>query len=89
MILNFLGAGKAAINLFQVDLDKLRNYLWYCYEKQWCWRWWCAASNVWLAHPQKFWFAENLGKIPENPVKNGAQRRLISKNGAQGVQKNT
>ena len=41
------------------------------------------------AHPQKFWFAENLGKIPENPVKNGAQRRLISKNGAQGVQKNT
>ena len=22
--------------MFQLDLDKLRNYLWYCYEKQWC-----------------------------------------------------
>ena len=34
------------------------------------------------AHPQKFWFAENLGKIPENPGKNGAQRCLTSKYGA-------
>jgi len=34
------------------------------------------------AHTQKFWFAENLGKIPENPVKNGTQR-------CQGLQKNT
>jgi len=33
-------------------------------------------------HPQKFSFVENPGKIPENPGKNGAQRRLISKNGA-------
>ena len=31
------------------------------------------------AHPQKFWFAENLGKSPENPGKNGAQRCLASK----------
>jgi len=31
------------------------------------------------AHPQKFWFAENVGKIPENPGINGAQ----------GLQKNT
>jgi len=25
------------------------------------------------AHTQKFWFAENLGNIPDNPHKNGAQ----------------
>jgi len=25
------------MTMFQVDLDKLRNYLWYCYEKQWWW----------------------------------------------------
>jgi len=31
------------------------------------------------AHPQKFWFAENLGKIPENPGKNGTQRCLLQK----------
>ena len=24
------------MTMFQFDLDKLRNYLWYCYEKQWC-----------------------------------------------------
>jgi len=24
------------MTVFQFDLDKLRNYLWYCYEKQWC-----------------------------------------------------
>jgi len=41
------------------------------------------------AHPQKFWFAENLGKIPENPVKNGVQSCLVSNIGAQGLQKNT
>ena len=42
------------------------------------------------AHPQKFWFAENLGNIPENPRKNGAYKRcLTSKKGAQGLQKNT
>ena len=42
------------------------------------------------AHPQKFWFVENpskipenLGKISENPDKNGPQRCLPSKNGAQ------
>jgi len=29
-----------------------------------------------------------LGKIPENPVKNGAQRCLTSKIGAQRAQKN-
>jgi len=31
------------------------------------------------AHPQKFWFAENLGKSPESPGENGAQRCLTSK----------
>jgi len=39
--------------------------------------------------PQKFWFVENLGKIPGNPGKNGAQRCLIWKNGAQLLQKYT
>ena len=32
---------------------------------------------------------ENLGKIPENPGKNGAQSCLISKNGVQPLEKNT
>jgi len=41
------------------------------------------------AHPKMFWFAENLGKSPENPGKNGTQRCLTSKNGAQGLHKNT
>ena len=41
------------------------------------------------AHPKKFWFAENLGKSPENPDKNGVQRCLTSKNGAQGLHKKT
>jgi len=41
------------------------------------------------ADPQKFWFAENLGKSPENPGKIGAQRCLASKHGAQGLQKKT
>jgi len=31
------------------------------------------------AHSQTFWFAENLGKIPENPGKNGTKRCLTSK----------
>jgi len=31
------------------------------------------------AHPQMFWFAENLGKSPENTGINGAQRCLTSK----------
>ena len=31
--MNFLGGRIAATNLRQVDLDKPRNYLWYCYEK--------------------------------------------------------
>ena len=30
------------------------------------------------AHPQKFWFAENLGKSPKNPGRNGVQRRLTA-----------
>jgi len=33
--------------------------------------------------------SENLGKIPKNPGKNGAQRCLTSKNGAQRLHKNT
>ena len=37
------------------------------------------------AHPQKFWLAENLGNIPENPRKNDAERCLTSKNGAQFI----
>ena len=41
------------------------------------------------AHPQKFWFVENLGKSPENPGKSRAQHCLTSKNGAQGLHKNT
>ena len=41
-----------------------------------------------IAHPE-FWSVENLGKIPENLGKNGAQRCLTSKNGAQRLQKNT
>jgi len=28
-----VGARIAATNLFQVDLDKSWNYLWYCYKK--------------------------------------------------------
>ena len=40
-------------------------------------------------HPQKFWFAENLGKSPENPGENSAQRCLTSKNGTHGLHKNT
>ena len=40
-------------------------------------------------HPLKFWFAENLGKIPENPGKYSVQRCLTSKNGDQGLHKNT
>jgi len=44
------------------------------------------------AHPQKFWFVENPGKIPENP--NNLPKYLgkipenLGKNGAQGLQKN-
>jgi len=37
--------------------------------------------------PQKFWFAENLGKISENPGKNSTHRCLTSKK--KGLQKNT
>ena len=83
--LNFLGARKAAINLFQDELDKPWNYLWYCYEKQWCLRWSEGVASA----PQKFWFADNLSKSPENPGKNGAQCCLTSKNGAQCLHENT
>jgi len=38
---------------------------------------------------QKFSFAENLGKSPENPGKNSAQRCLTSQNDAQYLHKNT
>jgi len=40
------------------------------------------------AHPQKFWFVENLAKSPENPGENGAQLCLTTKNGTQGLHKN-
>jgi len=39
------------------------------------------------AHPQKFPFVKNLGKIPENPGKNDTQHCLTLKNGAQHLQK--
>ena len=74
------------MNLFQVDLDKPWNYLWYCYEKQWCRRWgWRGCKRT----PQNFWFAENLSKGPENSGKNGAQCFLTSKNGTQYLHENT
>jgi len=57
------------MNLFQVDLDKPWNYLWYCYEKQWCWRWGAGVASA----PPKVLISENLGKSPENPGRNGAQ----------------
>jgi len=38
------------------------------------------------AHPKKFLFVENSGKIPENLGKNCGKRCLISKNGAQRSQ---
>ena len=31
-----------------------------------------GAGEGMQAHLQKFWFVENLGKIPETPGKNGA-----------------
>ena len=31
--MNFVGARITAINLFQVDLHKLQNYVWFCYEE--------------------------------------------------------
>jgi len=71
------------MTMIRFDLDKLQTFLWYCYEKQWC------LLELGQAHPQKFWFAENLGNIPENPRENGAQPYLISKHGAQGLQKIT
>jgi len=40
-------------------------------------------------HPQKFLFAKNLDKSPEEPTKISAQRCLASKNGAQGLHENT
>ena len=38
-----------------------------------------VGVEVVQAQPPKFWFAENLRKIPENPGINGAQRCLTSK----------
>jgi len=48
-----------------------------------------VGVEVVQAHTPKFWFAENLRKIPENPGIKGAQRCLTSKNGTQGLQKDT
>ena len=49
--------------------------------------WKAVVVGVWVvqAQPQKFWFAENLGKISEHPRKNDAQRCLTPKTGAQGL----
>jgi len=41
----FSGCPNSSNNFFQIDLDKLRNYLWYCYEKQLCWRWVCSGCK--------------------------------------------
>jgi len=49
---------------------------------------WGGGTGVANA-PQKFWFPENLGKSPENPGKNSAQRCLTLRNGAKGLHKNT
>ena len=73
----FSGFRIAAINLFQVDLDKPLNYLWYCYEKQWCWRWeckqWCWRSHqkrsswsLWEKLPKKL-FGQVWGNSGKNP----------------------
>ena len=52
--------------------------------------WKAAVLEVGVqSHPQKFKFAENLSKIPENPGRSGAQRCLTSKTGTRGLQKNT
>jgi len=53
------------------------------------------SSSAWggvqglQAHPKKFSFAENLGKSPESPGKNSAQRCSAAKNGAQDLHKYT
>ena len=39
------------------------------------------------ARPQKFWFAKNLDKIPENTGKNSTQRCLTLKNGSKVCRK--
>jgi len=44
---------------------------------------WAKSLKIWAKFPKY------LGKIPENPGKTGAQRCLISKNGALRSQKNT
>jgi len=54
-ILDFLVARIAAINLFQVDLDKTWNYLWYCCEKQRCCRWGCKPTPKSFADLLKIW----------------------------------
>jgi len=51
--------------------------------------WKAVVLEVGVQDPQKFWSAENLGKSPENPGRNGAHGCLTSKNGAQGFHKNT
>jgi len=72
--------------LFQVDLDKRLNYLWCCYEKQWCWRWGCRGCK---RSPKSFSLLKIWAKSPENPDKNSAQRCLASKDIAKGLHKNT
>ena len=36
---------KATINMFQADVDKWWNYLYYYYEKQWRWNWGCIGCK--------------------------------------------
>jgi len=81
------------VNLFQDDCAKVMKY-WECDKSQASSHQWCKGLGC-RVHP-KFWFVENLGKIPKNqgktpeyPDKNCVQRCLILKNGAQRLLKNT
>jgi len=61
-----------------------KNILMLCARKALVWETGVQGVQV---HPQKFWFIENLGKIPENPDKIpyylGKILENLSKNGAQ------
>jgi len=59
--MNFLGAWKAAMTVIQVELPMILL-------------WTAVVLDLGVqAHPQKFWLAENLGNIPENPRRNTAK----------------
>ena len=72
----FSGCPNSCNKLLQIDLDKLRNYL--RYKKQLCWRWWRSGCK---RTPKSFNLLKTWVKMPF--------KVLTSKNGAQGLQKNT